>query len=126
MFAVDTSKSMRAADVRPDRLTRAKLAVADLANSFDGARLGLIAFAGDAFVQAPMTADRGVFLEAVDALDTDVIPRGGTDVSSAIRAAEQAMASEPDHHKVLVLLSDCEDLAGSAVAAVFDYESEWI
>ncbi len=120
MFAVDTSKSMRAADIKPDRLTRAKLAVADLAKSFDGARLGLIAFAGDAFVQAPMTADRPVFLEALDALDTDVIPRGGTDVASAIHAAEQALATEPDHHKVLVLLSDGEDLAGSAVAAARD------
>ncbi len=117
MFAVDTSKSMRAADLRPDRLTRAKLAVADLVRKFDGERVGLIAFAGDAFVQAPMTADRGVFLEALEALDTDVIPRGGSDLASAFHAAEQAMASEPDHRKVLVLLSDGEDLAGNAIDA---------
>lgn len=120
MFAVDTSKSMRAADLRPDRLTRAKLAVADLVRKFDGERIGLIAFAGDAFVQAPMTVDRGVFLESLDALDTDTIPRGGTDIASAIRAAEQALASEPDHRKVLVLLSDGEDLAGDAMDAARD------
>jgi Ca-activated chloride channel family protein len=120
MFAVDTSKSMRAADIRPDRLTRAKLAVTDLARRFEGERLGLIAFAGDAFVQAPMTVDRGVFLEAVDALDTDVIPAGGSDLASAIRAAEQAMGSEPDHRKVLVLLSDGEDHTGTAVEAARD------
>ena len=116
MFAVDTSKSMRATDLRPDRLTRAKLAVADLVRKFDGDRLGLIAFAGDAFVQAPMTVDRTVFLESLDALDTDVIPKGGTDIASAIRAAEQAMGSEPDHKKVLIILSDGEDLAGDVVA----------
>jgi Ca-activated chloride channel family protein len=114
MFAVDTSRSMLAQDLRPDRLTRAKLVVADLARTFEGSRLGLIAFAGSAFVQAPMTADRNVFLESLDALDTRIIPKGGTDISSAIRAAEQAMASEPGHRKVLVLLSDGEDLAGGA------------
>ncbi|MBA3462862.1 MAG: VWA domain-containing protein, partial [Deltaproteobacteria bacterium] len=117
MFAVDTSKSMLAADLRPDRLTRAKLAVADLVRKFDGERLGLIAFAGNAFVQAPMTVDRGVFLEALDALDTEIIPRGGSDLASAIRAAAQAMSSEPGHRKVLVLLSDGEDLAGNATEA---------
>ena len=117
MFAVDTSKSMRAADLAPDRLTRAKLAVADLVRTFDNDRVGLVAFAGGAFVQAPMTADRAVFLEALDALDTDTIPDPGTDVASAIRAADQAMKSEPDHAKVLVVLSDGEDLAGSALAA---------
>ncbi|HEY1551436.1 MAG TPA: VWA domain-containing protein, partial [Kofleriaceae bacterium] len=120
MFAVDTSKSMMSTDVRPNRLARAKLAVADLVRSFDSDRVGLIAFAGDAFVQAPMTADRTVFLESLDALDTDVIPKGGTDIASAIRAAGQAMASEPEHHKVLVLLSDGEDLAGDVTAAARD------
>jgi Ca-activated chloride channel homolog len=117
MFAVDTSKSMRAADLVPDRLTRAKLAVADLVRTFANDRVGLVAFAGGAFVQAPMTADRQVFLEALDALDTDTIPVPGTDVASAIRAADQAMKSEPEHAKVLVLLSDGEDLAGSALDA---------
>ncbi len=123
MFAVDTSKSMRAADLRPDRLTRAKLAVADLVRTFEGARVGLIAFAGDAFVQAPMTIDHGVFLESLDVLDTEVIPKGGTDIASAIRAAEQAMGSEPDHEKVLVVLSDGEDLAGDVVATAKDAAS---
>jgi Ca-activated chloride channel family protein len=117
MFAVDTSRSMLAADVRPDRLTRAKLAVTDLVRKLDGDRVGLIAFAGNAFVQTPMTVDRGVFFESLDALDTNVIPRGGTDLSSALRAAEQAMASEPDHQKVLFLLSDGEDLDGNVIAA---------
>jgi Ca-activated chloride channel homolog len=117
MFAVDTSKSMLATDLRPDRLARAKLAVRDLVRELPGERFGLIAFAGDAFVQAPMTTDQAVFEEALDALDTSIIPRGGTDVASAIRAAESAMASEPDRRKVLILLSDGEDLAGDARAA---------
>ncbi|MGE3764040.1 MAG: VWA domain-containing protein, partial [Kofleriaceae bacterium] len=120
VFAVDTSRSMRATDLRPDRLTRAKIAVADLAKRFDGNRLGLVAFAGNAFVQAPLTADSRVFLEALDALDTDVIPRGGSDLASAIRASEQALSSEPGHQKVMVLISDGEDLEGNAIAAARD------
>jgi Ca-activated chloride channel family protein len=117
MFAVDTSKSMGAEDVRPDRLTRAKLAVHDLLREFPGERVGLIAFAGDAFVQAPLTIDQAIFEDSLDALDTSVIPRGGTDIASAIRAAQDAMASEPDRRKVLVLLSDGEDLQGDALSA---------
>ncbi|HEY5089083.1 MAG TPA: VWA domain-containing protein, partial [Polyangia bacterium] len=117
MFAVDTSKSMLATDLRPDRLTRAKLAVSDLLRKFPGERVGLIAFAGEAFVQAPMTIDHAVFGEALDALDTTIIPRGGTDIASAIRAAVEAMATEPDRRKLLVLLSDGEDLQGEALAA---------
>jgi Ca-activated chloride channel homolog len=117
MFAVDTSKSMLATDLLPDRLTRAKLAVTDLLRKFPGERVGLIAFAGEAFVQAPMTIDQAVFGEALDALDTSVIPRGGTDIASPIRAAVEAMATEPDRQKLLVILSDGEDLQGEALAA---------
>jgi Ca-activated chloride channel family protein len=117
MFAVDTSKSMLATDLRPDRLTRAKLAVSDLLRKFPGERVGLIAFAGEAFVQAPMTVDHAVFGEALEALDTSIIPRGGTDIASPIRAAVAAMATEPDRRKLLVILSDGEDLQGEALAA---------
>jgi Ca-activated chloride channel family protein len=120
MFAVDTSKSMLAADLKPDRLTRAKLAVRDLVRALPGERFGLIAFAGDAFVQAPMTSDEAVFEESLEALDTGVIPRGGTDVAAAIRTAVAAMSSEPDRRKVMILLSDGEDLAGQARAAAAD------
>ena len=117
MFAVDTSKSMLATDLRPDRLTRAKLAVRDLVRALPGERFGLTAFAGDAFVQAPMTTDASVFEESLDALDTTIIPRGGTDLGAAIRTATVAMSSEPDRRKVLILLSDGEDLAGAAGTA---------
>ncbi|HEX3694300.1 MAG TPA: VWA domain-containing protein [Polyangia bacterium] len=117
MFAVDTSKSMLATDLRPDRLTRAKLAVSDLLREFPGERAGLIAFAGDAFVQAPMTIDHDIFGEALDALDTGIIARGGTNIAAPIRAAIQAMATEPDRRKLLVIVSDGEDLQGQGLAA---------
>jgi Ca-activated chloride channel family protein len=119
LFAVDTSKSMLAEDVRPSRLARAKLAVHDLVDRFEGDRAGLVAFAGEAFLQAPITLDRDAFGRALDALDTDTIPRAGTDVAAAIREANAAFG-DTGHDKVLVLLTDGEALEGDAVQAARD------
>lgn len=116
LFAIDTSNSMLAADVRPSRLERAKLAVADLVEQFDGDRAGLVAFAGEAFLQSPMTMDRGAFERSLHELDTEIIPRGGTDVGAAIRESIAAFG-ESQHEKILVLLTDGESLEGDAVRA---------
>jgi Ca-activated chloride channel family protein len=117
MFAVDTSRSMLTPDVKPDRLTRAKLAVDDFANHLDGDGTGLIAFAGEAFLQCPITLDSDAFHESLDALDTGIIPRGGTDIASAIREAQAALQNRPGKDKILVLLTDGEDLEGNALDA---------
>ena len=117
LFAVDTSKSMLTQDVKPDRLTRAKLAVDDMVNKLDGDDVGLLAFAGDAFLQSPLTLDYDAFRESLDALDTNTIPRGGTDMARAITEAQAAFTAENDHDKILVLITDGEDLDGNAVAA---------
>jgi len=117
IFAVDTSRSMLTPDVKPDRLTRAKLAVDDFVSHLDGDGVGLIAFAGDAFLQCPITIDYDAFHESLQALDTTIIPRGGTDIASAIREAQTALQNRPSKDKILVLLTDGEDLAGSELAA---------
>ncbi len=117
LFAVDTSKSMLAQDVKPDRLTRAKLTVTDLVNKLDGDRVGLIAFAGSAFLQSPLTLDYDAFRQSLDALDTGVIPRGGTDVASAIREAQRTFGAESRNQKILVLITDGEDLEAEGVEA---------
>ncbi|MFZ0828273.1 MAG: VWA domain-containing protein [Verrucomicrobiia bacterium] len=117
MFAVDTSKSMLAQDVKPDRLTRAKMAVEDLLAKMDGDRVGLVAFAGNAFLQCPLTLDYDAFHESLDALDTKTIPRGGTDIASAIHETEAALEGQGNHERILVLLTDGEDLEGSALDA---------
>jgi Ca-activated chloride channel family protein len=114
LFAVDTSKSMLTQDVTPDRLTRAKLAITDFVNKLDGDRVGLIAFAGDAFLQAPLTLDYTAFGESLDALDTNVIPRGGTDISSAITEAQAAFGKSANR-KILVLITDGEDLEAKGI-----------
>ena len=104
-------------DVKPDRLTRAKLAVDDFVSHLNGDGVGLIAFAGDAFLQCPITIDYDAFHESLQALDTTIIPRGGTDIASAIREAQTALQNRPNKDKVFVLLTDGEDLEGDALVA---------
>jgi len=116
LFAVDTSKSMLAQDVKPDRLTRAKLAVTDLAGKLNGDGVGLIAFAGNAFLQCPVTLDYDAFLESLNALDVNVIPRGGTNIASAIHEAETVFKTRSATDKILFLITDGEDLDGEALS----------
>jgi Ca-activated chloride channel family protein len=117
LVAVDTSKSMLTEDVKPNRLGRAKLAVDDLVDKLNGDGIGLLAFAGDAFLQCPITLDYDAFRESLDSLDTSTIPRGGTDIGGAIREAQAVLDGRPGKEKVLVLITDGEDLGGDAVAA---------
>jgi Ca-activated chloride channel family protein len=117
IFAIDTSRSMLTPDVKPNRLTRAKLAIADFVTQLDGDAVGLIAFAGNAFLQTPLTLDYGAFRESLDALDTNIIPRGGTNIASAIREAQSALRNRPGSDRILVLVTDGEDLDGNALTA---------
>jgi Ca-activated chloride channel family protein len=117
IFAIDTSRSMLTPDVKPNRLARAKLAVSDFVTRLDGDAVGLIAFAGNAFLQTPLTLDYGAFRESLDAIDTNIIPRGGTNIASAIRAAQSALRNRPGSDRILVLLTDGEDLDGNALSA---------
>ncbi len=117
VVAIDTSRSMLAADVAPNRLRRAQLAALDLKRLARADRLGLVAFAGGAFLQCPLTLDDEAFRQSVDALDVNIIPQGGTALSEAIAAAKGAFKKENENHKVLVLFTDGEDHDGSALDA---------
>jgi len=119
VVAVDTSKSMLATDIAPNRLERAKLAALELMQDAKADRLGLVAFAGDAFLECPLTIDDTAFQQSVQALDVNSIPQGGTAIASAIQTA-QAAFKENDHYKALVLFTDGEDNdseAGALAAA---------
>ena len=117
VVAIDTSRSMLATDVAPNRLRRAQLAALDLKRLARADRLGLVAFAGGAFLQCPLTLDDEVFRQSVDALDVNIIPQGGTALSEAIAAAKGAFKKDNDNHKVLVLFTDGEDHDGDALDA---------
>lgn len=114
VFAVDCSRSMLAADVSPHRLGRAKLAVQDFVRRHTNGRVGLVAFAGQAFLQCPLTFDHGAFEDALLALDEKTIVVPGTDVGSALDEAFRAM-EKMDRKKVIVLITDGEDLEKSGV-----------
>src|SRR5262245_31029391 len=115
LIAVDTSRSMLSNDVQPSRLERVKLAIQDLVNELQGDRVGLIAFAGRAFLQAPLTIDYDAVIEAVNDLDTKTIPEGGTNISSAITLATQSFGKSAMGNRTLIIFTDGEELSGDAV-----------
>ncbi len=116
VVAVDTSKSMLATDIPPNRLTRAKLAALELMQVAKADRLGLVAFAGDAFLECPLTIDNTAFQQSLQALDVNSIPQGGTAIAAAIETALKTF-KEKNHHKALVLFTDGEDNDEGALAA---------
>jgi Ca-activated chloride channel family protein len=116
VVAVDTSKSMLATDIAPNRLARAKLAALELMQTAKADRLGLVAFAGDAFLSCPLTIDDTAFQQSVQALDVNSIPQGGTAIAAAINTALEAF-KEKGNHRALVLFTDGEDNDEGALEA---------
>src|SRR5216117_2720189 len=106
LIAVDTSRSMLSNDIQPHRLERVKLAIQDLINELQGDRVGLIAFAGRAFLQAPLTIDYDAVVEAINDLDTKTIPEGGTNISSAIALATQRFGKSATGNRALIIFTD--------------------
>ena len=117
LIAMDVSKSMLANDVKPNRLERSKLAIKDMMKKLNGDRVGLIAFAGTAFLQCPLTIDYNGFLLSLDDLNVSTIPRGGTSIASAIKEAINIFKGQGTKYKVLVIITDGEELEGSALKA---------
>ena len=109
VVAVDLSQSMLAEDVSPNRLERARLAVYQLMEGLSGDRIGLVAFAADAFVQSPLTLDyraAGMFLNA---MTPDLMPIQGTDLGAAVRTSLEALDKGARESRVLILVTDAED-----------------
>jgi Ca-activated chloride channel family protein len=117
LIAIDCSKSMLATDLAPNRLGRAKLAANDLISQLQGDRVGIIAFAGRAFLQAPLTVDYGAVLNSLAEIDTDIIPRGGTDIAAAIKGAVDAFGKGESDNRALILFTDGEELDEDGVKA---------
>ena len=117
VIALDTSRSMLATDVKPSRLERAKLALQELVQQLQGDRIGLVAFAGSAFIQCPLTLDYGAFLESLRATAVGIIPKGGTALDEAIRAGLAAFENHPSKHHALIIITDGEDHDGQVQGA---------
>lgn len=115
VVALDLSASMLAEDVTPNRLQRAKLAVSRMIDRLDGDRIGLVAFAGQAFLQSPLTVDYGAARLFLNAMDTDLVPVQGTDLGAALSVALDAFVGGDDEgeHRILVVFTDGEDHEGA-------------
>ena len=114
VVALDASKSMRARDVLPSRLERAKLELSTLLDELKGDRVAIVAFAGDAFVQCPLTSDYAAAKLFLRAIDPDQMQEGGTNIGAALMTAQKVLegADRGAKDRVVVLLSDGEDLSG--------------
>jgi len=115
VVCVDVSRSMQATDATPSRLTRAKLACYDLLQASKSDRLGLVAFAGQAFLQCPLTLDDEAFRQNVAALDTDSIPEQGTALGGAIEEAKAAFGPDAATEKAIIVITDGEDHEPGAI-----------
>ncbi|MFV1987722.1 MAG: VWA domain-containing protein [Gemmatimonadota bacterium] len=112
VVALDLSESMLAEDIAPNRLERSKLEIQRLIARLDGDRIGLVAFAGQAFVQSPLTSDYGAARLFLNAMETDLIPVQGTDIGAALGEALDSFGDESLEHRVIVLVTDGEDHEG--------------
>ncbi len=115
VFVLDCSQSMTATDVAPSRMQRAKFAMLDFVQKQSHGRVGLVAFAGSAFIQCPLTFDVGAFEETLMSIDEKTIPIPGTDIGRALNEASRALDKKA-RRKMVVLVTDGEDLEKSGVA----------
>jgi len=109
IVALDCSRSMTAADIKPSRLERAKREVFDLLAMLQGDRAGLVAFAGSAFLQCPLTLDYNAFNLFLNALSPDYLPVGGTDITGALKTAADAFDPKSGADKAIILITDGEN-----------------
>jgi Ca-activated chloride channel family protein len=116
VFVLDTSLSMMTTDVLPSRMQRAKFAMLDFVQKQSHGRVGLVAFAGSAFLQCPLTFDQGAFEETLMSIDEKTIPVPGTDIGRALAEADRAMDKNAKR-KMVILVTDGEDLEKSGITA---------
>lgn len=113
MVTLDTSKSMLAQDIKPNRLQQAKWGIRDLLKQLKGDRIGLVAFAGEAFLQCPATIDYSAFMMILDDVYAGIIPRGGTDLYKALKKTIESFDEKSTADKVIILISDGEGHSGN-------------
>lgn len=115
MIVLDVSNSMLAPDLKPNRLTKAKWFIADLISHLDNNRIGLVAFAGKAYLQMPLTLDHSAATMYLDNMNPGVIAVQGTVIADALEVADRALDERDQKHKAILLITDGEDHDNRAV-----------
>lgn len=126
VIVLDISSSMLAEDVKPNRLERAKHAIRSLIDKLQGDRVGLVVFAGTAFLQCPLTSDYGAVSLFLDGVDTETISEQGTALGDALRAAMSTFNQQERKHKAVILLTDGEDQGSEPVEAAQEAANQGI
>jgi len=109
IIAVDCSSSMDATDIQPSRMIKARDSLSSLVNRLQGDRVGIVAFAGVAFLQCPLTLDYSAAKMLLELIDTRLIPKPGTALGDAIRTGVKSFSEKERKHKAMILLTDGED-----------------
>lgn len=109
MIALDVSNSMMAEDLAPNRLARSKQAISKLIDRLKNDRIGVIVFAGEAFVQLPLTTDHSAAKLFLSSIDTDIIPNQGTAIGAAIELAAQSFDEQNQKNRAIIIISDGEN-----------------
>jgi Ca-activated chloride channel family protein len=115
MIALDLSNSMLAEDIKPNRLERARQAISRLIDKLEGDRIGLIVFAGDAYVQLPITTDYSAAKLFLSTVNTDIIPTQGTAIGKAISLSIQSFDMENGQNKAIIIITDGENHEDDAI-----------
>lgn len=117
MVAIDVSRSMLAEDIKPNRLERAKMGIRQMLDKLHGDRLGIVVFAGDAYVQLPITTDYSAARMFLNTINTDVVPVQGTSIGAAIARSMESFDFDNPTQKAIIIISDGEDHEAEAIAA---------
>lgn len=118
LVVLDTSRSMSAQDIKPNRLQRAKWGVRDLIGKLHGDRVGLIAFAGSSYAACPLTIDYAAFAAMLEDVYVGFVPRGGTAIAQALKTAVSSFEAGGVADRAIVLVTDGEDLEGDPLALI--------
>lgn len=117
MIALDVSNSMMAEDIKPSRLEKAKMAIARMVEKLSNDKVGLIVFAGDAYVQLPITTDYSSAKLFLSNISTDIVPVQGTAIGAAIDLAAKSFTPETETSKAIIVITDGENHQDDAIAA---------
>jgi len=126
MIAIDTSLSMMAQDIKPSRIEKAKLEISSLIDKLKGDRVGILTFAGNSFMQCPLTLDYSAAKMFLSIIEPGMMPRPGTAIGDAIKTAIKGFTKKERKHKVLVLLTDGEGHNTNPVEASNEAKKEGI
>ncbi len=126
LIALDLSRSMRVQDVKPDRLSQAKLVIYELLDAMPNERVGIIGFAGSSYLYAPLTVDHRAVRETVEQIDETWAPLGGSDLASAVGLAIDTLKKSGQKNNALVILSDGEKHEGNLDEMIAEAESSGV